>query len=360
MNATQPQTADLGSRKTQHLEICLDPERHIETDGTRLDQVHLVHQAIPALDTETIDPRGHLLGLPTAQPFFISSMTGGSDAGYRTNKLLADVAQELGIAVGMGSIRILLRKPEVLDHFMLKRQAPKVPVFANIGAVQLGTACDRIVDLIDRLEVDGIAIHLNPAQELFQSDGDRDFRRVRDSIAAFIEASPVPVIVKETGMGIHPGTVADLFALGARYVNVAGSGGTNWVRVESYRDDGAAASAPLFDRWGIPTALALAALGRNRRGVLASGGIRNGLEIAKAIALGAEAVGLALPFVRAIKQHGVAGGVELGRRLARELWLAMALSGSATLGALRGAPLWLDGRLEHDAAALAHATREPT
>lgn len=359
MNETQPQSSDLSNRKTQHLDICLDTTRRVETDRTRFDQVHLVHRSIPAIDTETIDPSGHLLGLPIAQPFFISSMTGGSTAGYETNKILAEVAQELGIAVGMGSVRILLRKPEVIEHFMLKRRAPNVPVFANIGAVQLGTERDRIVDLIDRLEVDGVAVHLNPAQELFQSDGDRDFSGVRDAIAAFIETSPVPVIVKETGMGIDPGTAAELFALGARYVNIAGSGGTNWVRVESYRDDAAAASAPLFDSWGIPTALGLAALGRTQRGVLASGGIRNGLEVAKAIALGAEAVGLALPFVRAVKQDGVAGGVALGRRIAHELWLAMALSGSATLGALRGARLWLDRELEHDAAALTAATKEP-
>ena len=259
------------ARKARHLEVCLDETRYqVESGETRLNEVHLVHHALPELHADQIDTTTTFLGHAVRLPLFISSMTGGSEAAYAVNKALASVAQRIGIPVGMGSIRILFRKPQVIDHFRLKRYAPDVPVFANIGAVQLPQLDhNEIYTLLSELEVDGIAVHLNPAQELAQEGGDHDFRGITTALKRFCHHAPVPVIVKETGMGIHPVEIEKLFRAGASYVDVAGGGGTNWMRVESERTIRSPSVSP-FDRWGIPTALALSAA-KPREGLLASG-----------------------------------------------------------------------------------------
>lgn len=352
-----PGHEDLSVRKARHLDICLDNETYpVESGTTRLEEVHLIHHSLPECDASAVDTSITFLNSTVQLPFFISSMTGGSAEGYRTNKDLAETAEALGIPVGMGSIRILLRKPEVMEDFMLKRFAPSVPVFANIGGVQLpDTDHKALYSLLETLQVDGVAVHLNPAQELFQPEGDRDFRRVREATAQFTAGSPVPVIVKETGMGINPREVRDLLASGVRYVDIAGSGGTNWVRVEAFRLDDPSwhRAAREFDQWGLPVALVQAALGRGTRGILASGGIRSGMDIVRALALGAEAVGLALPFVRAVRDGGVAAGVALGRHYEQVIRTAQALTGATTIEELRSVPLYLDHSLEQDARNLA-------
>lgn len=354
----------IAGRKAQHLEICLDESRYeVETSRSRLDEVHLVHRALPEIDADAVDTSFSFLGHRCRLPIFISSMTGGSSEGYRTNKDLATVAEELGIPVGMGSIRILLRKPEVTDDFLLKKFAPGVPVFANIGGVQLPRVShDELYSLMDTLRVDGIAVHLNPGQELFQHDGDRDFRGILESLRTFIAGSPVPVIVKETGFGINPAEVDLLHGAGAQWVDLAGSGGTNWVRVEAYRhqEPHMADAAAEFDQWGIPTAVALTALGRNRRGILASGGIRTGMDVVNALALGAGAAGLALPFVRAVRTGGIEAGIRLGRTLESVVRIASVLSGCTTVDQLREAPLRIGASLQADAEALRDATRDAT
>jgi len=349
--------SEMSRRKAQHLEICVDQDEYsVETGRTRLDEVHLVHHSLPELDAAAVDPGLEFLGHRITMPVFISSMTGGSSAGYQTNKDLAAVAQQLGIPVGMGSIRILFRKPDVIEHFYLKKYAPDVPVFANIGGVQLPEMSHQeIYEMLRRLEVDGIAVHLNPGQELFQPGGDRDFSGIYAALREFITHAPVPVLVKETGFGINPREVHRLLDAGARYVNIAGSGGTNWVRVEAYRreEPAMAAAAAEFDEWGLATGLVLAALGRTTPGVLASGGMRTGLDVVKAVALGAEAAGMALPFVRALHTGGVEGAVDFGKRLQYVIGTAMALSGCSNAAELRNAPVWMEERLRTDAAALA-------
>lgn len=346
---------EIAGRKGRHLEICLDDGRYdVQSGGTRLEEVHLVHRSLPEIDENKISTEVDFLGYRCSMPIFISSMTGGSAEGYRTNKDLATVAGELGIAVGMGSIRILLRKPEVIDDFHLKRFAPRVPVFANIGGVQLPhIAHDALFRLLDTLKVDGIAVHLNPGQELFQPGGDRDFSGVLEAIRRFVAHCPVPVIVKETGFGINPAEVGFLHETGAAYVDLAGAGGTNWVRVEAHRQDAAQAAAAFeFDHWGLPTGLLLAAIGREKRGILASGGIRSGIDVVRCLALGAEAAGMALPFIRAVHAGGVESAVEFGRRLGYVIRAAMTMAGCATVEQLRNVPMWMEQSLAHDAAAL--------
>ena len=271
-------------------------------------------------------------------------MTGGSDRGFFANRELAKAAREKRYAVGMGSIRILFDHPELFEHFHLKALAPDVPVLANIGGVQVRDEDHKkIFELVNKLEVDSLVVHLNPGQELFQPEGDRDFRGIKDSIARLCEGSPVPIIVKETGFGIRPALVTELLDRGVRYVDVAGAGGTNWVTVEAYRlPESQREEAKEFADWGIPTALLLSCLNRHRGKILASGGIRTGLDAAKSIALGAHAAGLALPLVR----EGVAGGAERVvrylDRLENTLRSVLILTGSRTPAELRQGKIWLD------------------
>ena len=348
----------MSERKAQHLSICLDGGCTVETGSTRLDEVHLVHRALPEVDADAIDTATTFLGHRISMPVFISSMTGGSSGVYRVNKQLAAVAEELRIPVGMGSIRILLRKPEVLEHFLLKKFAPSVPVFANIGGVQLPEVShDDIYALVETLDVDAIAIHLNPGQEMIQPGGDRNFAGILDGIRRFVSRSPVPVIAKETGFGIHPREIERLKAVGVAYVDIAGGGGTNWNRVEAYRQDDpfVAAAASEFDEWGLPTGLVLGALGRDTTGILASGGIRSGMDVLKSIALGADAAGLALPFVRETDKNGVPGAVAFGKQLQYVIRTGMALTGCASIPDLRSAPMWVERSFRSDAAAVRDA-----
>lgn len=361
MTAPSSGNQDMSARKAAHLDVCIDAEHYaVESGVSRLGEVHLIHRSLPECSFTTVDTSISFLGHTVALPFFISSMTGGSAAGYQVNKQLAEIAETLQIPVGMGSVRILIRKPEVIRDFMLKDIARSVPVFANIGGVQLPSLDHgELYRLIDTLRVDGIAVHLNPGQELFQPEGDRDFTGVLPALERFIAGSPVPVIVKETGMGINPAEVHALRGVGATLVDIAGSGGTNWIRVEAHRlepQEPIARAAEEFDTWGLPTGLVLAALGRDVPGVVASGGIRGGMDIVRSLALGAEAAGLALPFIRALAHGGVKAGVELGRQYEYVIRSAMTMSGVQTIRELRHVPLYMERSLVEDATSLARAT----
>jgi isopentenyl-diphosphate delta-isomerase type 2 len=245
----------------------------------------------------------------------------------------------------MGSIRILFRQPDRFADFHLRPLAPDVPLFSNLGAQQLVE--ERLRDNYQslnewnkRLEVDAQVIHLNPGQELYQDDGDRDFRGIKDTLEDFIARSPRPVIVKETGFGIAPDEADWLLKAGATYLDTAGAGGTNWLTVEAYRLDQAGyESAEAMREWGWPTALLLAVLGHRKGRILASGGLRSGLDLAKSIALGAHAGGFALPVVRAAKVGGADAVVALLNGYARALKTAMVLTSSRSLADLRKAPL---------------------
>ena len=292
---------------------------------------------MPELDASKVDTSIQFLGRTMALPFFISCMTGGSEGGFRVNRELANAAGILGIPVGTGSVRVLLDHPELDSHFALKSQAPSVPLLANIGAVQVRDLDpSRLDDIMRRLDADALVIHLNPGQELFQPDGDRDFRGVRDGIARFIARAPYPVIVKETGFGIAPDESSFLLDAGAAYVDIAGAGGTSWISVEAYRDNEAAlAVAREFDNWGHPTAQLLAASPVASGKILASGGIRSGMDVAKALALGAASCGLALPLARAAHSGGSEAVVAYIRYIETVLRGVMVLTGSSNIAGLR-------------------------
>lgn len=377
-------TEGISERKADHLQICTDPQEYlIETGDSAFGSMRFLHRALPELDAGRIDTSLEFLGSRISLPIFISCMTGGSEGGGQVNRNLARAAEEARIPVGAGSIRILFRDEAYFDQFYIKPLAPDVPVIANLGAVQLRDIDNRAVgEMLKRLEVQALSVHLNAGQELFQPGGDRDFTGLFDGISRFCERSPVPVIVKETGFGMRPSEILRLLASGVAYVDLAGAGGTNWLRVESYRSGTEAITiAEQFDDWGISTGVLLAALKERgiaapvtelpeRRGaasrafrrqglsappsngalagkVLASGGVRSGMDVAKCVALGAEIAGLALPFARAVHEDGVAGALKLIEELDRGLRGVMTLTGCRTVAALKKAPLMMDAPLTH-------------
>ena len=353
------ETAGIAQRKEHHLDIVLDDRRYSDPGpaGTSLDQVQLVHRALPELDSDRVDTRQPFLRATLRLPLMISCMTGGSGRGRTANRALAAAAQRAGIAIGVGSIRPLLEDAATFAHFHVKPVAPDVPVLANLGAVQLRDLDSRrLRRTLERLEVQGLVVHLNAGQELFQPEGDRDFCGLLPAIRRAVSECGVPVIVKETGFGIQPRLVRHLLGCGVRYVDLAGCGGTNWVMVEGQRLAGhGGASAQAFSDWGLPTGVLLALLGDVAGNVIASGGLRHGVHLAKAVALGAALGAMALPFIRAVMADGTDGALALIDQIAHELRVAMTLCGARSLGELRRVPVMQSAAFRHQVAELRRA-----
>ncbi|HEY7294007.1 MAG TPA: type 2 isopentenyl-diphosphate Delta-isomerase [Dehalococcoidia bacterium] len=330
-------------RKGEHLRINLEEDVTGKGITTGFEQYRFVHQALPDLDFAAVDTSLTFFGRRLAAPLLISSMTGGIPQGGRLNRTLATAAQTLRIAIGLGSQRVALEEPEVADTYRVRDLAPDVPIFANFGAVQLNYGfglqeCLRVVELV---QADALILHLNPLQEALQVDGNTNFAGLIARIAAVCRELPVPVIVKEVGWGISPDVALRLAEAGVGAIDVAGAGGTSWSEVEKHRAAGEHTRrvAEAFAGWGIPTAESLC-LVRSvvpALPVIASGGIRSGLDVAKAIALGADAAGVAGPALRA----AATSPATLQARLAQiidQLRLAMFCIGAGTLEALRGTP----------------------
>ncbi len=297
--------SEIRDRKQDHLELCAEGD--VEHRGsTLLEQVHLVHDALPDRSLDEIDLSVDFLGRKLQAPILVSSMTGGTDEAGELNQAFASMAQKCGFAMGVGSQRAMLLDPELADTYRIRDAAPDIPLLANLGGVQArDQESDAISEMIGAIGADGLCIHLNVAQELAQAEGDRDFRGCLAAIGALVDELDVPVVVKETGCGLSPGTIERLAACGIRWIDVAGAGGTSWTGVEALRGpDRQRALGNALRNWGIPTAASVAYGKRAGMRTIASGGIRNGLDIAHAMALGADLAGLALPFLRAYRSGG--------------------------------------------------------
>ncbi len=344
-------TSGIESRKDSHLQLCA--ERDVEhRRSTMLEQVHLLHDSLPELALSDVDLSVEYFGRRLQAPIVISGMSGGTDNGRELNRAMATAAQKFGLAMGVGSQRAMLVCPEAIDTFRVREVAPDILLFANLGFVQARDAgVKRVAELVEAIRADAICIHLNPAQELVQDEGDRDFRGCLDAIAELVDELHVPTIVKETGCGLSPATLARLAAIGVEWVDTAGAGGTTWTGIEGMRGGARQQSlGEALHEWGIPTAASVAYARRAGFRVIASGGIRTGLDAVRAIALGADAAGLALPFLRAYAAGGTAEVLNAAASLVESIRSIAMLVGAPSVEALRAAPrvlgpelrAWLD------------------
>lgn len=342
----------IGQRKADHLALCSTNAVAFRDKTTLLEQVRFVHDALPDLDADALDLSTPLLGKTLRAPIVIAAMTGGTEEAARVNRELSSIAEERGYGFGLGSQRAMHVRAESVPTYAVREGAPTTLVLGNIGVVQArAMKTDDVLALVRGVGADALCVHLNPAMELVQPGGDRDFRGGLETVQRLVSELPFPVVVKETGCGISSHVARRLLGVGVRHVDVSGAGGTSWVAVETKRAEAASdASAralgeALWD-WGVPTAAsvgALAPLGLET--IIATGGVATGLDVARAIALGAHAAGIARPALKALVAGGRDGAARFLEGVESELRAVMLLTGSANIAALRGAPRILGSEL---------------
>jgi isopentenyl-diphosphate delta-isomerase len=340
---------EISRRKSEHLRIVLE-ERVTHARGTLLDDVQLLHDALPELDLDRIDTTVELFGKQLRAPLMITSMTGGSEATGPMNRELARAASRRGVAFAVGSQRVLLRHPERVKDFAVRDEIPDGVLLGNIGGVQLpGLEPAAVAELVRCIDADGICVHLNPAQELCQPEGDTRFEGVLDGIARLCDQLQGRVLVKETGAGLSPRALQRLAQIGVRHIDVAGSGGTSWTRVERHRapEGPARELGDLLGDWGLPTAFSVIAARRlcPEACIIGSGGITSGMDVARVIAAGADIAGFARSVLLAWSAGGLEGAVRYIEGLERALRAVMLLTGSPDVPSLQRAPRLYTGEL---------------
>ncbi len=332
------ETFSTRSRKADHIRINLNEDVR-SGRSTGLEDYHFPHQALPELDLEEIQLDFSLFGKKISAPLFISSMTGGTSEARKINLALAEAAQVAGIPLGVGSQRAALEDKSLADSFQVRKAAPDILLFANLGAVQLNyglTAADCL-SAVEMIEADALILHLNPLQEAVMAEGNTNFSGLIGKIEGICQALPVPVIAKEVGWGISRETARMLKNAGISAIDVAGAGGTSWTEVEMHRAENEIQRqvASSFVDWGIPTAESIQIVRETTPdlAIFASGGIRNGVDIAKTISMGATMAGLASPFLKAsiISPQAVLDVIE---RFTREIQISMFACGAKDLKTL--------------------------
>lgn len=318
------------------------------------DNVILVHRAIPEVDFEDVKVDVNVFGKKLEAPIIISGMTGGTEKAKEINEVLSEVVEELGLGMGVGSQRAGLEDPSLASTYSIVREkAPNSLIIGNIGFTQLlkGYGIEELEKAVDMINADAIAIHLNPAQELFQPEGDNKFKGVLEVLREVSKALKVPVIVKEVGCGISLEVASTLSNLPIAGIDVGGAGGTSWIKVEYYRlrERGymdLSKSAETFSCWGIPTPASIieARIGAPKKMIIATGGLRSGLDVARSIVLGADIAGIALPALREASKsrRDLKSYLE---RLILELKIAMVLTGCRDLKHLKTSPAVIVGPL---------------
>ncbi|RAQ46809.1 type 2 isopentenyl-diphosphate Delta-isomerase [Arthrospira sp. O9.13F] len=300
------------SRKADHLRICLESDVQFRQKTNGFDRYRFTHCCLPEINLGEVEVSTEFLGKSLGAPLLISSMTGGTEQAKLINTRLARAAFKHKIAMGVGSQRVAVEKPELAPTFAVRSLAPDILLFANLGAVQLNYSygleqCQQVIDI---LEADALILHLNPLQECIQTEGDTNFRGLLDKIADLCCSLPVPVIAKEVGNGISATMAKKLIDAGVAAIDVAGAGGTSWARIEGQRatDPRQWRLGETFADWGLPTAECITEVRANSPDIplIASGGLRNGLDVASAIALGADLAGLAWPFLQAAAESEAA------------------------------------------------------
>lgn len=337
---TEKQVTNISGRKDEHLRICLE-EDVSSSVSNGFDELHLKLQSLPEIDFKTIDLSTEIFGKKLKAPILISSMTGGSGKTKHFNQLFGQAANQFGIALGVGSQRAAILHENLSETYsIVRKEAPNALLFANLGVSDLNRGfgiaeCQRAVDM---LEADALFLHLNALQECLQPEGNTDFSNLLSKIELLSSGLSVPVIAKEVGCGIDRQTAKALINVGVRGIDVAGLGGTSWAAVEMYRQ-----TDPLrrdlcqsYRSWGLPTAKALEGIRDLPENILkiSSGGLRNGLDVAKSIAMHAGLAGFATKFIHAANQ-GYQSLENTIKLILEELKLAMFLTGSSNLQAMK-------------------------
>ena len=340
MKISTNHSAATESRKADHIRICLEEDVQCRQTTNGFERYYFDHCCLPEINRSEIDISTTFLGKPMNAPLLISSMTGGTEEAKTINYRLAKVAQHYRLAMGVGSQRVAVENPDVSDTFAVRKYAPDILLFANLGAVQLNYSygLDECLRIIDILEADALILHLNPLQECIQPNGDTNFRGLLDKIAILCKKLPVPVIVKEVGNGISAKMAHKLIGAGVTAIDVAGAGGTSWALVESERADNILQRrlGKTFADWGVPTADCIIGIRKVTPDIplIASGGLRHGVDVAKAIALGADIAGLAMPFLQAATSSE-ATLYDLAKVLIAEISTVLFCTGNATLEQLK-------------------------
>ncbi|MGD8779296.1 MAG: type 2 isopentenyl-diphosphate Delta-isomerase [Ignavibacteria bacterium] len=332
--------SDTSLRKKDHIQICLNDEVDFKHKTSGLEHYDFEHNAITEVDINKIDLTSKFFGERINYPFVISCMTGGTQEALGINSKLAEVAYELKIPMGVGSQRQALENGNYLESYkVIKKYADGIPLMGNIGAAQVAkfSGVDEITKLVDMIEAKAIVIHLNPLQEIIQKEGEPNFNGLLKSIEKIAKTIKVPIITKEVGSGISRAVARKLLEAGVRGIDVAGAGGTSWSAIEAKRNEEEIESC--FRDWGLPTTYCIKEVKKLKKNfffaLIASGGITNGEQIAKAIALGADLVASAKPLLKSI----VNGGVEETTKLIDSWFLTvkriMYLTGADNLKELK-------------------------
>jgi len=325
--------AQTESRKKDHVELVLSRGAQAAR-GPGLDRWDFIHDALPEISLDKVDLSAKFLGRRINYPMMITAITGGYDDAGTINRRLAQAAESYGIAFGVGSQRAMIENPPLARTYRVRDVAPHIPVVANIGAYQLKKYSARQIDsLVSSIEADALAVHLNPLQEVIQPEGDTDYSGVLDAIRKTCERLSVPVIAKETGAGMSQEAALKLKDAGVKWLDVAGAGGTSWSTVEYLR--AGAEAVPGFDDWGIPTAESII-LCRGVLPMIASGGLRSGIDCAKALALGADMCGAAYPFLKALHTKSLDQTIDIWQKQMR---VCAFLTGSRNVAELKKAKM---------------------
>jgi len=322
-------------RKADHIRICL--KKNVETGLSGLGNYRFEHKALPEIDFDKIDTSTVFLGKKLRAPILISSLTGGTKEAFLINKNLAKAAEKCQVAMAVGSQRVAICQPETAFSFDIRKYAVSTVILANIGAVQLnyGFGLKECLAAVNMVKADGLIFHVNPLQEAIQPEGDHNFSDLLSKIKKIVNGLGKPVIVKEVGFGISKLVAIKLKAIGVNIIDVAGWGGTNWAIIEGARRKENERLGKVFSDWGIPTAEAIKECAQIKgMTIIGSGGVRNGLEIAKCIALGADLVGIALPFLRPAIKSADAVNKEI-ENLILELKITMFSAGIQNLEELK-------------------------
>lgn len=339
---------DISQRKKDHLALCAGPNVAFREKTTLLEEVELVHCALPEMHADQVDTTTTLLGKTLAAPVIVAAMTGGTDIAAKINQDIARAADELGLGFGVGSQRAMFERPDTTWTFQVREAAPNVLLLGNLGLVQAkAMSSAEIEELCGRIGADALCIHLNPAMEIVQPGGDRDFGGGLDLLRRLVEELPIPIVAKETGCGLSRAVAVQIKSTGVAALDVSGAGGTSWVAVEAHRAvdaDQKHMGEELWD-WGIPTAASVAQVADLGLQVVATGGLKSGTDVARAVALGATAGGLAAAVLKAHKAGGYEGSKDFLRRVILAVKSIMLLTGCRTVDELRRAPKILGPRL---------------